>query len=218
VKIPCLHVTGTIDEIRTEADGDLHILLRLDSPYVGYLTSANYGVELGDLVVEPVCVRPVSQADAIAVCASDPDPLTLLPIVGLHVWIEGRYVLDSEHGGWAELHPLYRWSEIQAASPSPTASPTPSPTMTAAPSPTASPSPTAGTGVYGNPWGYDFNPGNPIYGPPSTFCSYFPCIPSFWTSTSGYVVQCVDLLFSHSGGRSGVCSYHGGYYRTLYSH
>jgi len=29
--------------------------------------------------------------------------------VGAHVWMEGRYVADSEHGGWAELHPLHRW-------------------------------------------------------------------------------------------------------------
>jgi hypothetical protein len=74
------------------------------------------------------------------------------------------------------------------------------------------------TGVYGNPWGYNFSPGRLITNPPAAFCTYFNCIASFWTSTNGYVVQCVDLTFSHSGGRQGVCSRHGGYYRTLYSH
>jgi len=102
----------------------------------------------------------------------------------------------------------------------PTARPTPKPTSRPTPKPTPKPvpQPTATPGPYGNPWGYDFRPGNLIYSPPSAFCSYFPCIPSFWTSTNGYVVQCVDMDFSHSGGREGVCSRHGGYYRTLYSH
>ena len=109
MKARCLRASGVIDAIRQEADGDLHILLRLDAPYQRYLTPANQGQELGDLVVEPVCVHPVSQADAIAPCAADPDPIQNLPHTGMRVWMEGRYVLDMGHGGWAELHPLYRW-------------------------------------------------------------------------------------------------------------
>ena len=109
VKARCLRVSGRIDAIREEADGDLHILLRLDTPYRRYLTPANQGEELGDLVVEPVCVHSVSQSDAVASCRADPDPLQNLPHTGDRVWMEGRYVLDSDHGDWAELHPLYRW-------------------------------------------------------------------------------------------------------------
>jgi len=106
----CVRVTGTVAAVRREADGDLHILLDLDAPHRDLLRPANQGEELGDLVVEPVCVRGVTQADAIDVCASDPDPMTgPFPSVGDHVWMEGRYVLDLQHGGWAELHPLYRW-------------------------------------------------------------------------------------------------------------
>jgi hypothetical protein len=95
------------------------------------------------------------------------------------------------------------------ATPKPTPRPTPKPT----PKPTAKP-----TGVFGNPWGYDFKPGKTISNPPDAFCEYFDCIPSFWDSTNGYVVQCEDSTFSHSGGRQGVCSYHGGYRRTLFRH
>ena len=111
VQAACIRVSGTVEAIRREADGDLHILLALDPAYAHLLTSANQGVELGDLVVEPVCVRSVSQADAVAVCAADRDPMTALPAVGDRVWMEGRYVFDSDHGGWAELHPLYRWGD-----------------------------------------------------------------------------------------------------------
>lgn len=121
---PCIRVSGVVAEVRTEADGDLHILLALDSVYAYLLTPANQGVERGDLVVEPVCVRAVTQLDAIEVCAADPDPLTVLPRQGDYVWMEGRYVYDLEHGGWAELHPLYRWG-YQAGMPLPGGSPTP---------------------------------------------------------------------------------------------
>jgi hypothetical protein len=73
-------------------------------------------------------------------------------------------------------------------------------------------------GVFGNPYGFDFKSGSKIYDPPGDICSYVDCIASFWDSTNGYVVQCVDGTFSHSGGRPGVCFRHGGYRRTLYKH
>jgi hypothetical protein len=41
------------------------------------------------------------------------------------------------------------------------------------------------------------------------FCATHPCIDNFDNGT-GYVVQCADGEWSHSGGRPGACSYHGG--------
>jgi hypothetical protein len=95
----------------------------------------------------------------------------------------------------------------------PLAVPTPVPTQ--APQPTQPPAP---VGVNGNPWGYTFTPGNLIYSPPAAFCSYFACIKSFWESTNGFVSECNDGTYSHSGGRSGDCSDHGGEDQPLYSH
>jgi hypothetical protein len=113
IKLPCLRVVGTVDFVRVEADGDYHLGLKLDPAYQQYVNSCNStcvgGAEHGDLVIEPICANPVTQADAIASCKADPDPLKSIPSVGQHVWMEGRYVLDMDHGGWAELHPLYRW-------------------------------------------------------------------------------------------------------------
>jgi hypothetical protein len=106
---PCVRVTGTIVASSAEADGDVHINVRLDTPYEALLVAGN-AFEDGALIVEPVCQFPPLQAEAIRVCASDPDPLAGgLPRVGDHVWLEGRYVLDLQHHAWAELHPLYRW-------------------------------------------------------------------------------------------------------------
>ena len=79
VRAACVRVTGVVRAIRTEADGDLHIRVQLDSPFSGMLTPGNQqqcgqGV-CGLLVVEPICVHSVTQADAVAECAADPDPL-----------------------------------------------------------------------------------------------------------------------------------------------
>lgn len=121
--------------------------------------------------------------------------------------------------------------DTQQASPSPTvaANPSPSPSPSQAPTPSPSPkvvipppspppAPVANTcGAPTNPWGYNFCGGSLIYSPPNDFCSYFNCIPSFWKSTNGYVDECTDGTYSHSGGRQGACSHHQGEMRPLYS-
>ena len=105
---PCIRVIGTIVSESVETDGDVHINVRLDDAFRGVLVPGN-DFEDGFLIVEPVCQFPPLAADAIRVCAADPDPLGTIPRVGEHVWLEGRYVLDLQHHEWAELHPLYRW-------------------------------------------------------------------------------------------------------------
>lgn len=113
--------------------------------------------------------------------------------------------------------------------PSPTPSPTPTPTPTPTPVPAppvqqpaqqqpAQQAPAPATGVNNNPWGYDFNPGSYIYNPNSGFCSYFSCVTTFWKSTNGYVVECGNNEYSHSGGVSGACSRDGGVQAILYQH
>jgi hypothetical protein len=109
----------------------------------------------------------------------------------------------------------------RASTPAPTptprpATPTPLPTATPMPPPTPTPVVQDLCGAPSNPWGYNFCSGALIYDPQSNFCDYFDCIPSFWESTKGYVDQCVDGTYSHSGGVSGACSYHDGEKRPLY--
>lgn len=68
-----------------------------------------------------------------------------------------------------------------------------------------------------DPWCYSVTSGGSlIYGPPFALCSWIDCIPSFWSSTNGFVIQCAHGEFSHSGGVSGSCSSHGGNWRPLY--
>lgn len=109
---------------------------------------------------------------------------------------------------------------VTSPSPSPVPSPSPSPKPVAAPvapPPPPPPPPPSTCGAPANPWGYNFCGGNVIYSPPGNFCSYFNCIASFWKSILGYVDECNDGTYSHSGGRQGACSYHRGEMRPLYS-
>ena len=51
----CISVTGTVDEVRKEADGDVHILFRLDQQFESFLNEKNIARQYGDLVLEPIC-------------------------------------------------------------------------------------------------------------------------------------------------------------------
>jgi hypothetical protein len=52
-------------------------------------------------------------------------------------------------------------------------------------------------------------PGSFSHATDAEFCSTHQCIENF-PNGAGYIVQCTDGEWSHSGGRSGACSDHGG--------
>jgi hypothetical protein len=52
-------------------------------------------------------------------------------------------------------------------------------------------------------------PGSFSHATDAAFCTTHHCIENF-PDGSGYIVQCADGEWSHSGGRSGACSDHGG--------
>jgi hypothetical protein len=102
---PCMSITGIIDSIRVEKDGDYHIRLKVDPQFSNLINSANIKGQYGDLVLEPICQKPITQQDAIAACANFHQNISIPP-VGTHVNVTGSYVLDKEHGRWAEIHPV----------------------------------------------------------------------------------------------------------------
>lgn len=101
----CKTVTGIIESKRVEADGDYHIRLKLDPQYANLINQANVKGQLGDLVVEPICMNRVTQLDAMSACQNFRQNIDI-PAVGTHVQVTGSYVLDKEHGSWAEIHPV----------------------------------------------------------------------------------------------------------------
>ena len=100
----CITASGIIREIRSEADGDYHVLVQLDNQYSKLINEENIKAQSGYLVVEPVCQLAVTQEDAKASCVAFSNHINIPPI-GSHVKITGSYVLDKEHGSWAEIHP-----------------------------------------------------------------------------------------------------------------
>jgi hypothetical protein len=102
---PCKSVLGVIESKRVEKDGDYHIRVKLDPQFSNLINSANIKNQFADLVVEPICVNKVTQADAISACQNFHQNIVIPPI-GSHVNITGSYVLDKEHGNWAEIHPV----------------------------------------------------------------------------------------------------------------
>ena len=117
VKQECIEVTGTIvdatakqsthhaDGTRHEKDGDTHGWLKVDPEFENLLNTGNKSDEGGNLVFEIICKFPVTQADAKAACQGYTDHVTLPP-VGSHVRIVGRYVQDTFHAKWMEIHPV----------------------------------------------------------------------------------------------------------------
>ncbi len=111
----CIRVTGTVKAVYLPGagdDGDVGIQLAVDSPFERPLNDANRKYQNGYLHVESVCYSQPAwwNISTIISCAVDPDPYRgPFPSVGQRVWMEGKWVLDVGHEGWAELHPLYRW-------------------------------------------------------------------------------------------------------------
>ena len=101
---PCISVIGTVDEVRKESDGDVHILFRLDQEFESLLNEKNLLRQHGDLVLEPICQGTVRQADAAEPCSRYNGPY-FEPEVGQRYQVWGTYVHDADHG-WNELHPV----------------------------------------------------------------------------------------------------------------
>jgi hypothetical protein len=103
----CITASGTVDRVIQEADGDVHLRTNLDPAYSNLTNSGNEGYpNYGDLVVEIICVSSPSQTDAQPSCQDYTNQVPV-PSVGDHITITGPYVLDTDHGYWAEIHPVY---------------------------------------------------------------------------------------------------------------
>jgi hypothetical protein len=90
------------------------------------------------------------------------------------------------------------------------ASISPIPCSTAQPpsSPATITNPKGGAGTSAGPTPVE-GPGSTSHAADTQFCSTHTCIPNF-PNGNGSIVQCADGEWSHAGGLSGACSYHGG--------
>jgi hypothetical protein len=119
----CKTVSGVIEGIRREPDGDVHFDLKLDPAYAKLINSGNVSGQHGWLVAEivpadePGCTpgappKPVSGTYNYGYCTGA--DITSPPI-GTHVSVTGPYVLDQSHG-WMEIHPVWRIVRLASTS------------------------------------------------------------------------------------------------------
>ena len=125
----CVTVTGRV--IWTHYfndDGDANFNVQLDPPFAAMLAQGNYnpsylskaytkeqkaGIAPGiaGIHVEAVCQGPVTSnlTENVGACNGYNGPYFVLPKLGEHVSITGRYLIEypEVQGGLAELHPAY---------------------------------------------------------------------------------------------------------------
>jgi hypothetical protein len=117
----CMTVTGTVDCLKDEPDGDVHIRLRLDPQYTRLLRQANslqicLDQPYPHLVVEIIPQHPegvlrTNNADAGGfVTPARPNP-------GDHIVVTGPYVVDTNilHRVLYQGHAAENWAEIHPA-------------------------------------------------------------------------------------------------------
>jgi hypothetical protein len=117
----CMTVSGTVDCLKDEPDGDVHIRLRLDQQYTWLLLPANSLQTCVDqpgphLVVEIIPQHPeglfrTNNADAGGfISPAKPKP-------GDHIAVTGPYVVDTNilHRVLYQGRPAENWAEIHPA-------------------------------------------------------------------------------------------------------
>jgi hypothetical protein len=118
----CVTITGTVVWTHYfNDDGDANFNVALDAPYKNMLAPGNYDVKyiphnkpaISALHIETICQGPVTSNSSENVGACNgydgPDFRSVLPKVGQHVMVTGRYLVEFPEvvGGLAELHPVY---------------------------------------------------------------------------------------------------------------
>jgi hypothetical protein len=100
----CRTVSGLIEELDQNEDGDGHMLLKLDPGQEDLLRKKNLKKKGGDLVLEVVCASAPTDKKTADACRGFSSTVRI-PSVGDYVRVTGTLVLDSENG-WLEIHPV----------------------------------------------------------------------------------------------------------------
>jgi hypothetical protein len=104
----CITVSGIVNNVIAEDDGDYHVWFHVDPQYTSLPNSANDDYRQGDLLVEIICATTVTQQDAVLACDNYSNQIPI-PSSNQNITVTGHYVLDSVHG-WMEVHPVYSLS------------------------------------------------------------------------------------------------------------
>jgi hypothetical protein len=122
LKTSCVTVSGTVDCLKHEDDGDIHIRLRVDPAFAGLLTPANTFQQCPNQTGPHLVVEIIPQRGHFPFpdnSATDGGFVTPPePPAGAHITVTGPYVWDTNvlHdlifpgknvANWAEIHPAW---------------------------------------------------------------------------------------------------------------
>ena len=133
VKNACTTVSGTVDCVKDEPDGDVHIRLRPDPQFQGLLQPANAYQVCPNQTDPHLVVEIIPQVGHLPFPGNSADDAGFVtpaaPAAGAHVTVTGPYVLDDNSlrdliypgkdvKNWAEIHPAWNITvDHPAASP-----------------------------------------------------------------------------------------------------
>ena len=103
ISAPCIYITGVVERVKPEDDGDMNIQLKLDSQYSTLLNSYNIKDGAGNIGIEPICVVIPSRSAFKESCKGYSSHVTI-PEVGMHIGVKGSYGQDKHY--WMEIHPV----------------------------------------------------------------------------------------------------------------
>ncbi len=102
----CITVSGIVNNVIAEDDGDYHVWFHVDPQYASLPNSANNDYRQGDLLAEIICTATITQQDAVLACENYTNQILPIPNSNQNITVTGPYVLDNVHG-WMEVHPVY---------------------------------------------------------------------------------------------------------------
>ena len=102
----CITVSGIVNNVIVEDDGDYHVWFHVDPQYASLPNRANNDYRQGDLLAEIICATTITQQDAVLACENYTNQILPIPNSNQNITVTGPYVLDNVHGRM-EVHPVY---------------------------------------------------------------------------------------------------------------
>lgn len=103
---PCVTLSGVVERVDLESDGDNHIYFRLDNTNPKLVNIFNQIFAGSDIIAEMVCLneKQIDDQKIGDVCSGYENKIPL-PRPGMHIRMFGVLVLDK-NVGWLEIHPV----------------------------------------------------------------------------------------------------------------
>src|SRR5436309_14207968 len=88
-------VSGIVNNLIAEDDGDYHVWFHVDSQYASLPNGANDDYRQGDLLAEIICATTITQQEAVLSCEDYTNQILPIPNSNQLVTVTQPYVLDG---------------------------------------------------------------------------------------------------------------------------